>query len=43
MKRWKQNAAATIPELRALHDRLSYLSRWIEQLKEMQFQLTASG
>jgi curved DNA-binding protein CbpA len=39
---WKQNSAATIPELRALHDRLSYLSRWSEQLKEMQFQLTAS-
>ena len=40
---WKQNSAATIPELRALHDRLSYLSRWVEQLKEMQFQLTAFG
>jgi curved DNA-binding protein CbpA len=40
---WKQNSTAAIPELRKLHDRLSYLSRWIEQLKEMQFQLTASG
>ena len=36
---WDTNRATALLQLQTLHDRLSYLSRWIEQLKEMQFQL----
>jgi curved DNA-binding protein CbpA len=36
---WIQDHAAATPRLQILHDRLSYLSRWMDQLKEMQFQL----
>jgi curved DNA-binding protein CbpA len=36
---WNQNRSMAAVQLQTLHDRISYLSRWIAQLKEMQFQL----
>jgi molecular chaperone HscB len=36
---WDTDRATALLQLQTLHHRLSYLSRWIEQLKEMQFQL----
>jgi DnaJ-domain-containing protein 1 len=36
---WEREHASAVPQLQSLHDRISYLSRWIAQLREMQFQL----
>jgi len=40
---WKTNRPESIIPLAALQDRMSYLARWIAQLKELQFQLNAYG
>lgn len=37
---WKTKKEDAVNQLQHLHDRMAYLSRWIAQLKEMQFQLT---
>lgn len=36
---WNQNRSTAVLQLETLHNRMSYLSRWLAQLKEMQFQL----
>jgi curved DNA-binding protein CbpA len=38
---WEQDRQATLPELRQLYLRFSYLSRWIGELEEKQRQLSA--
>ena len=38
---WSQNRSLAVLQLQTLHDRMSYLSRWLGQIKEMQFQLAA--
>lgn len=40
---WDQNRGQNAPRLQALHDRMAYLSRWMTQLKEMEFQLSGCG
>ena len=40
---WKANRNDAIPQLRALHDRMAYLSRWIAQLKETETQFVLRG
>jgi curved DNA-binding protein CbpA len=40
---WKTNRSESIVPLRKVHDRMAYLARWIDQLKELQFQLSAYG
>ena len=37
---WNTKKEENVSQLQRLHDRMAYLSRWIAQLKEMQFQLT---
>jgi DnaJ-domain-containing protein 1 len=37
---WNTNEQQAIIGLNVLHDRIAYLSRWIAQLEEMQFQLS---
>jgi curved DNA-binding protein CbpA len=36
---WHQNRSMAVLQLQTLHDRISYLSRWTAQLKEIQFRL----
>jgi curved DNA-binding protein CbpA len=40
---WNRNRSTAMLQLETLHARMSYLSRWLAQLKEMQFQLAARG
>ena len=37
---WIKDRAAAIPRLTDLHQRLAYLTRWLEQMRERQFQLS---
>ena len=36
---WKQSRTEAMPSLHAMRDRMSYLSRWLDQLKETELQL----
>ena len=40
---WKKSRNDAIPQLRVLHDRMAYLSRWIAQLKETETQFALRG
>ena len=41
-QRWDNDRAGTAPELGKLAQRFGYLDRWIEQLREKQFQLSTA-
>jgi curved DNA-binding protein CbpA len=38
---WEHDRSRAALQLQILHDRMSYLSRWVTQLRELEFQLTA--
>jgi curved DNA-binding protein CbpA len=40
---WNSKQEETMTQLRRLHDRMGYLSRWIAQLKEMELQFKLRG
>ena len=40
---WDENRSLALLQLQTLQDRMSYLSRWLDQLKEIQFEFTAAA